>query len=91
MTSLFIANGHIVTGDRMVGDAPLTGGAIRMEGAEIAAFEPGVAPSAGDEVIDLAGGWLLPGFIDTQVNGGGGVLFNDTPMRASAPPASFPR
>lgn len=30
-----------------------------------------------DQTIDLAGGWLLPGFIDTQVNGGGGVLFND--------------
>ena len=28
---------------------------------------------------DLGGGLLLPGFIDTQVNGGGGVLFNDTP------------
>ena len=28
---------------------------------------------------DLHGGMLLPGFIDTQVNGGGGVLFNDTP------------
>jgi N-acetylglucosamine-6-phosphate deacetylase len=26
---------------------------------------------------DLAGGLLLPGFIDVQVNGGGGVLFND--------------
>ena len=26
---------------------------------------------------DLDGGLLLPGFIDTQVNGGGGVLFND--------------
>ncbi len=25
------------------------------------------------------GGTLLPGFIDTQVNGGGGVLFNDQP------------
>jgi N-acetylglucosamine-6-phosphate deacetylase len=28
---------------------------------------------------DLKGGLLLPGFIDTQVNGGGGVLFGDTP------------
>lgn len=27
----------------------------------------------------LDGGVLLPGFIDTQVNGGGGVLFNDMP------------
>jgi N-acetylglucosamine-6-phosphate deacetylase len=28
---------------------------------------------------DLNGQRLLPGFIDTQVNGGGGVLFNDAP------------
>src|SRR5262250_1855071 len=28
---------------------------------------------------DLEGGLLLPGFIDSQVNGGGGVLFNDAP------------
>lgn len=27
----------------------------------------------------LDGGVLLPGFVDTQVNGGGGVLFNDEP------------
>ncbi|RIV82168.1 N-acetylglucosamine-6-phosphate deacetylase [Aurantiacibacter xanthus] len=31
------------------------------------------------EVQDLGGGWLLPGFIDTQVNGGGDVLLNDQP------------
>ena len=31
------------------------------------------------EQHDLAGGSLLPGFIDCQVNGGGGVLFNTTP------------
>jgi N-acetylglucosamine-6-phosphate deacetylase len=48
--------------------------------------------------VDLGGGTLLPGFIDTQVNGGGDVLFNDqtvcegiAPSRrriaASAPPA----
>jgi N-acetylglucosamine-6-phosphate deacetylase len=30
-------------------------------------------------VQNLGGGALLPGFIDTQVNGGGGVLFNDQP------------
>lgn len=28
---------------------------------------------------DLKGAMLLPGFIDTQVNGGGGVLFNSEP------------
>lgn len=28
---------------------------------------------------DLDGGLLVPGYIDTQVNGGGGVLFNDSP------------
>jgi N-acetylglucosamine-6-phosphate deacetylase len=35
---------------------------------------------AGDVgVLDLNGQLLLPGFIDIQVNGGGGVLFNDAP------------
>jgi len=32
-----------------------------------------------DQVIDLQGQMLVPGFIDTQVNGGGGVLFNADP------------
>lgn len=42
-----------------------------------------VAPSdsrcAKARVRDLRGALLLPGFVDTQVNGGGGVLFNDAP------------
>jgi N-acetylglucosamine-6-phosphate deacetylase len=33
----------------------------------------------GAEQTDLAGQLLLPGFIDSQVNGGGGRLFNDDP------------
>jgi N-acetylglucosamine-6-phosphate deacetylase len=32
---------------------------------------------------DLRGQLLLPGFIDSQVNGGGGVLFNDAPTLES--------
>ena len=32
---------------------------------------------------DLGGKLLLPGFIDSQVNGGGGVLFNDAPSVAA--------
>ena len=31
------------------------------------------------EIVDLDGNYLLPGFIDTQVNGGGGALFNNSP------------
>jgi N-acetylglucosamine-6-phosphate deacetylase len=31
------------------------------------------------DVVDLGGRLLAPGFIDCQVNGGGGVLFNDAP------------
>ena len=37
------------------------------------------APSNAYRTCDLRGQRLLPGFIDTQVNGGGGVLFNDAP------------
>jgi N-acetylglucosamine-6-phosphate deacetylase len=33
----------------------------------------------GVDVRDVDGQLLLPGFIDVQVNGGGGVLFNDAP------------
>lgn len=37
------------------------------------------APATDAEIVDLRGRLLLPGFIDTQVNGGGGKLFNDDP------------
>lgn len=71
MTSFRFVNGHIITAGGMLAAA-----AIRVADGRIAAID---AEGAGDETIDLAGGWLLPGFIDVQVNGGGGVLFNDAP------------
>jgi len=36
-----------------------------------------------DHYIDLNKGYLAPGFIDLQVNGGGGVLFNNAPTVAT--------
>jgi N-acetylglucosamine-6-phosphate deacetylase len=48
------------------------------DGGDIAALVPASqARTQADEIDDLAGGWLAPGFIDAQVNGGGGVLFNN--------------
>ncbi|WP_156679654.1 N-acetylglucosamine-6-phosphate deacetylase [Sphingomonas profundi] len=52
---------------------------VLVEGDRIAAVATGDAVPADAERIDLAGDVLAPGFIDTQVNGGGGVLFNDAP------------
>ena len=56
------------------------------DGGDIAALVPASqARTQADEIDDLAGGWLAPGFIDVQVNGGGGVLFNnDTSVEAIA-------
>ena len=49
---------------------------IAVEGSAVTTVSaPGDTPA--DRAVDLEGGWLLPGFVDTQVNGGGGVLFND--------------
>ena len=52
------------------------GASLVLDGGSIADLE---AAKDFGERIDLGGGYLLPGFIDTQVNGGGGVLFNDDP------------
>ncbi len=41
------------------------------------------APPQDARIVDLGGRTLLPGFIDTQVNGGGGRLFNDDPSVAT--------
>jgi N-acetylglucosamine-6-phosphate deacetylase len=52
---------------------------VLIENGRIRGIVESDAIPAGAQTRDLANGLLLPGFIDTQVNGGGGVLFGDTP------------
>lgn len=69
----------LVNGRTLIDDALVEGLAVIIEGALIAAVLPDADVPAGMRRHDLAGAVLAPGFIDSQVNGGGGVLFNDAP------------
>jgi len=70
-----IAASHVFDGSAVHRDR-----AVVVDGSRIAALVPRRDVPAGVPVAALPEGlWLAPGFIDTQVNGGGGVLFNDTP------------
>lgn len=59
------------------------GAALLVEFGQVAAIVPADAIPANAERVALDGGMLVPGFIDLQVNGGGGVLFNNDPSLAA--------
>jgi N-acetylglucosamine-6-phosphate deacetylase len=65
----------VLTGARLVTPAGvLDGGWLRLAGGRIT--ELGGGPVASSEnVVSLDGGWLVPGFIDVHVHGGGGHDF----------------
>lgn len=61
----------------------LEGHALRLENGVVAALGPEAGVAAGGDEIDLDGDILSPGYVDLQVNGGGGVMFNDDPSPAA--------
>jgi N-acetylglucosamine-6-phosphate deacetylase len=70
-----LMNSRVLTGDKIT-----TGLAVLLADAKIEAVVPAGDARCRDALsVDLQGQLLLPGFIDVQVNGGGGVLFNDDP------------
>jgi N-acetylglucosamine-6-phosphate deacetylase len=69
-----LVNGRVLVDGRFA-----EGKAVVLESGRIAAVVDETDMPASVERQDLGGGLLVPGFIDTQVNGGGGVLFNDAP------------
>lgn len=69
-----------LTNGRVLRDAGFElGPAVIIEDRRIAAIVADREVPAGADRIDLEGAMLAPGFIDVQVNGGGGALFNDAP------------
>ncbi|HET6782550.1 MAG TPA: N-acetylglucosamine-6-phosphate deacetylase [Pseudoxanthomonas sp.] len=74
-SSLALVNGRVLT-DRGIEE----GIAVLVQaGRIVAVVSEHEALQRADDAYDLQGAILLPGFIDCQVNGGGGVLFNNSP------------
>jgi N-acetylglucosamine-6-phosphate deacetylase len=70
-----IAADHVFDGSALHHDA-----AVVIEGGRITKLMPRAALDTSISAHALPpGAWLAPGFIDVQVNGGGDVLFNETP------------
>ncbi|MFT4257427.1 MAG: N-acetylglucosamine-6-phosphate deacetylase [Pseudoxanthomonas sp.] len=69
-----LTNATILTDDGFRDNAAL----LIEDGKILDIVDAATAQHAGD-IRDLHGAYLLPGFIDAQVNGGGGALLNNTP------------
>ena len=69
-----LAGARIFDGERLLDDC-----AVTIEGDSIRGVDPVRRPPSRLRQEDLDGGILAPGFIDWQINGGGGVLFNAEP------------
>ena len=69
-----------LTGARVFDGESIRGGlAIIIDGERIAEVTSEQKLASGIEQRNLNGGLLVPGFIDVQVNGGGGALLNNSP------------
>ncbi|MEO1154637.1 MAG: N-acetylglucosamine-6-phosphate deacetylase [Pseudomonadota bacterium] len=64
------------TGARVFDGTVLRDGALVVEVGQVVVV--GDVP-AGAQVVTLQGGVIVPGFVDLQVNGGGGVMLGDAP------------
>lgn len=71
--ALALTGCRIFTGDTFLDDH-----AVVIDGERISAVVPR-SELTGVALRNLGGGLLVPGFIDVQVNGGGGALLNDNP------------
>ena len=73
-----LAGGRVVTPEGVLSDAwlEITGDRITSVGS--------VRPSVDAPVIDLQGAWVLPGYVDVHMHGGGGHSVADSPREMEA-------
>ncbi len=83
-------NSWLLTGGRVVTPrGMLSPGWIRLAGPLIDAVGSGDAPD--QPAVDLRGQWVLPGFIDLHVHGGGGASFTEGTSDHARQAAAFHR
>lgn len=75
MQSLILTNATVFTGDEVLE----SGSVIVEEGVVVDVCREEIHARGASRTEDLQGRFLVPGFVDIQVNGGGGVLFNNAP------------
>lgn len=75
MSKLYITGGHAVLPDKVLSDTP-----VLIADGRIAAI--GVPCPEDAQAIDAAGGYVLPGFIDIHVHGGGDADMMDESVEA---------
>jgi N-acetylglucosamine-6-phosphate deacetylase len=81
---LLLAGGRVVTPDGV-----LDSGWIRLAGPLIDAVGSGRVPD--QSAVDLRGQWVLPGFVDMHVHGGGGASFTEGTSDQARQAAAFHR
>jgi N-acetylglucosamine-6-phosphate deacetylase len=79
MSQLVFRGGTIVLADSL-----LTGGQVEVADGRITAIRPATCPvvDAKAEIVDLAGAYLTPGYVDLHVHGGAGADFMDATEQA---------
>ena len=71
-TKFALTNVRIFDGERFI-----AGHAVLVEGGKVAGVVANADLPNDIATEDLGGKLLVPGFVDVQVNGGGGIMFND--------------
>jgi N-acetylglucosamine-6-phosphate deacetylase len=71
---VLVQGASIFDGDQIHNNA-----ALALDGTELLGVESNASHLDCDLVVALDGGYIVPGFVDVQVNGGGGALFNASP------------